>query len=276
MSQSSPKPPSQLVRLLRPLWLAALLTLGFMAQPASALSFAIPPFLPQEELEKSFAPLVEQISQMTGLPITLKTFPSYLAFWQETRSGSPFDIALDAAPTTDFRDQRQHWRVIAKMSGTVTQSLVTGPDNAVLDPSELINKKVAVQPSPSVSALTLYQLFPNPVQQPAVVYVESNRQAAEQVLHGSVDAAIIPTPIAVGYPALNTVTTTNPLPFLAISISPKVTDAQAQAIRDALLNLNKTSQGQALLKASQLRPFEPATNAEYTGQEKLLEGTFGY
>ncbi|WP_407276249.1 phosphate/phosphite/phosphonate ABC transporter substrate-binding protein [Halothiobacillus sp. DCM-1] len=260
---------------LRPFWLGALLALG-LAQPASALSFAIPPFLPQAELEKSFSPLIDQISQMTGLPITLKTFPNYLAFWQETRSGSNFDIALDAAPTTDFRVQRQHWQVIAKMSGTVTQSLVTKGDNAVLDPSELINKKIAVQPSPSVSALTLYQLFPNPVQQPNLIYVESNRQAADEVLAGKVDAAVIPTPIAVGYPDLNTVTTTAPLPFLAISISPKVTAAQAKTLRDALLNLDKTSQGQALLKASQLRPFEAATNAEYAGDEKLLEGTFGY
>ncbi len=276
MPRLLPHLPIKLARLLRPFWLTVVLMASIALQPASALSFAIPPFLPQAELEKSFGPLLEQISQMTGLPIELKTFPSYLAFWQETRTGSPFDMALDSAPITDFRVQRQHWRVIAKLSGTVTQSLVTGPDAAILDPSELINKKIAVQPSPSVSALTLYQLFPNPVQQPEMVYVESNRDAAEKVLKGEVMAAIIPTPIVVGYPNLNTVTTTAPLPFLAVSVGPKVTDAQAKALRNALLDLDKTSTGQALLKASQLRAFEKANNAEYAGDEKLLEGTFGY
>ncbi len=255
---------------------ALVLTGATAAQAAPPLKFAIPPFLPQAELEKSFGPLIEKISSMTGTPLQLETFPNFLAFWQATRTGSPFDIVLDSAPTTDFRAKRQHWQVIAKLSGTVTQSLVTGPNEAVLDPSELINKKIAVQPTPSVSALTLYQLFPNPVQQPELVYVDSNREAAEKVLSGAVMAAVIPTPIAVGYPSLNTVTTTDPLPFLAVSVSPNVPPATVQALQKALLNLDKTPSGEALLKASQPRPFEKASNADYAGDEKLLEGTFGY
>lgn len=258
------------------LWIS--LTLAAFSAPAhaAALKFAIPPFLPQAEIEKSFTPLVAKLSELTGTPIEIETFPNYLAFWQATRTGSPFDIALDAAPTTDFRVQRQHWHVIAKLTGTVTQSLVTGPDNAVLDPSELINKKIAVQPSPSVSALTLYQLFPNPVQQPILVMKESNRDAADAVLKGEVNAAIIPTPIAAGYPDLNTVTTTAPLPFLAVSVSPNVPPATAKALQNALISLSQTPAGEALLKASQLRAFTLANDLEYAGNEKLLEGTFGY
>ncbi len=256
---------------------ALFLSLAFAASAqAAALKFAIPPFLPQAEIEKSFNPLIAKISALTSTPIEIETFPNYLAFWQATRTGSPFDVALDAAPTTDFRVQRQHWHVIAKLSGTVTQSLVTGPDNAVLDPSELINKKIAVQPSPSVSALTLYQLFPNPVQQPILVTVESNRDAADAVLSGKVDAAIIPTPIAAGYPNLNTVTTTAPLPFLAVSVSPNVPPATAKALQQALISLGETPAGEALLKASQLRAFTSANDQEYAGSDKLLEGTFGY
>lgn len=243
---------------------------------AAALQFAIPPFLPKAELEKSFGPLVQRISELSGTPMEIKVFPNFLAFWEQTRAGSPFDVALDSAPITDFRVQRQHWRVIAKLSGTVTQSLVTGPNNAVLDPSELINKKIAVQPSPSVSALTLYQLFPNPVQQPQLVYVDSNRDAAEAVKSGKVAAAVIPTPIAAGYPSLNLVTTTAPLPFLAVSVSPNVSPEVAKALQSALIRLGETPSGEALLKQSQLRNFTKATNSEYAGQDKLLEGTFGY
>jgi phosphonate transport system substrate-binding protein len=255
------------------LWLCFVMS---VSAEAAALKFAIPPFLPKAELEKSFGPLVQKLSEMTGTPIDLEVFPNYLAFWQETRTGSPFDIALDAAPTTDFRVARQHWHVIAKLSGTVTQSLVTGPNDAVLDPSELINKKIAVQPSPSVSALTLYQLFPNPVQQPQLVFVDSNRAAAEAVKAGEVAAAVIPTPIAAGYPSLNVVTTTAPLPFLAVSVSPNVSPEVAKSLQSALIRLSETPEGEALLQQSQLRAFTKATDSDYAGQEKLLEGTFGY
>lgn len=255
------------------LWLCSVVS---VSAQAAALKFAIPPFLPEAELEKSFGPLVQKLSEMTGTPIDLKVFPNYLAFWQETRTGSPFDIALDSAPTTDFRVQRQHWHVIAKLSGTVTQSLVTGPNDPVLDPSELINKKIAVQPSPSVSALTLYQLFPNPVQQPLLVFVDSNRAAADAVKSGEAAAALIPTPIAAGYPSLNVVTTTAPLPFLAVSVSPSVSPMVAKSLQSALIGLSETPAGEALLKQSQLRAFTAATDSDYAGQEKLLEGTFGY
>lgn len=255
------------------LWLCFVMS---VSAEAAALKFAIPPFLPKAELEKSFGPLVQKLSEMTGTPIDLEVFPNYLAFWQETRTGSPFDIALDAAPTTDFRVARQHWHVIAKLSGTVTQSLVTGPNDAVLDPSELINKKIAVQPSPSVSALTLYQLFPNPVQQPQLVFVDSNRAAAEAVKAGEVAAAVIPTPIAAGYPSLNVVTTTAPLPFLAVSVSPNVSPEVAKSLQSALIRLSETPEGEAMLQQSQLRAFTKATDSDYAGQEKLLEGTFGY
>jgi phosphonate transport system substrate-binding protein len=253
------------------------LLLALLAPAANAaLKFAIPPFLPQAEEERAFAPLVQSLSEQVGVPMEIVTFPNFLAFWQATRTGSPFDIALDSAPVSDFRVERQHWHIIAKLNGTVTQSLVTGPKEVVLDPSELINKKIAVQPTPSVSALTLYQLFPNPVQQPILVFKDSNREAAEAVLSGEVDAAIIPTPIAAGYPALNLVTTTKPIPFLAVSVSPNVPPSVVSALQKALVDLDKTPAGQELLKKSQLRAFEVANDHEYAGDSKLLEGTFGY
>ncbi len=247
------------------------------AAHADTLKMAIPPFLPPQEILKAFQPLADYIGQQTGTTVQLVTFNSYLGFWQATHTGSKgFDMALDSAPVTDFRVQRFQWRVIAKMQGKVTQSLVTGPDTLIVDPSELINKKVAVQPSPSVSALLLYQLFPNPVQQPTLVFETTNRDAAKAVLDGKAKAAVIPTPIAAGYPNLNLVTTTKPVPFLAISVSPNVSPALADKLRQAFIQMADTTKGEDILKASQLSRFVTANDADYSGQAQLLEGTYGY
>jgi len=257
-----------------------LLTLFFGLLPraeAETLRMAIPPFFAQQEILKSFKPWADYIAKQSGTQIQLVTFPNYLAFWQATRNGSKgFDVALDSAPLTDFRDQRQHWHVIAKMQGVVTQSLVTGPNTLVVDPKELINKKVAVQPSPSVSALLLYQLFPNPVQQPVLVFEATSRDAAKAVIDGKAKAAVIPTPIAAGYPNLNLVTTTKSVPFLAISVAPSVDDATASKLRKALIDMADSAQGEKILKASRLSRFVPSDNADYAGQAQLLEGTYGY
>lgn len=254
------------------------LFLGLLPQAqADALKLAIPPFFPQQEIIKAFQPLADYLTKQSGTQVQLVTFPNYLAFWQATRNGSKgFDVALDSAPITDFRVQRQQWRVIAKMQGVVTQSLVTGPDNLIIDPNELINKKVAVQPSPSVSALLLYQLFPNPVQQPVLVFETTSRDAAKAVLDGKAKAAVIPTPIAAGYPNLNLVTTTKPIPFLAFSVAPSVDAATAQALRKALIGMADSTTGEQILKASQLSRFVPASDKDYAGESKLLEGTYGY
>ena len=254
------------------------LTLGSAAaQAQDALELAIAPFLPESELAEAYTPFAEHLSSEIGQPVELKLYPSYLAFWEATRSGSnDYDIVLDAAPVTDFRAQRQNWRVIARFDGEVTQSLVTREDDLVFSPTELVNEPVAVQPSPSVSALVLYQLFPNPVQQPRLVFRETNRDVAEAVINEEVRAAVMPTPLVGGYRELYTVMTTETLPFLAFSVSPGVAPRTADALQNALISFGDTEQGQQILRSQNLTDIVRANNRLYRDHSELLQGTYGY
>lgn len=253
------------------------LTLGAAsAQAADTLKLAIAPFLAEAELSEAYTPVADYLSQRLGHTVELQLFPSYLAFWEATRSGSDFDIALDAAPVTDFRVQRQNWQVIARFDGEVTQSLVTHEDDLIFSPKELVNKKVAVQPSPSVSALVLYQLFPNPVQQPTLVFQKTNRDVAEAVLSGDVRAGVLPTPLVGGYPGLNPVVTTKPLPFLGFSVSPDLNKRTTEALKQALLSFGRSEEGQQILESQSLTDIVPANNRYYAGNAELLVGTYGY
>lgn len=253
------------------------LTLGAAsAQAQEALEFAIAPFLPENELTEAYTPVAEYLSDEIGQPVELKVYPSYLAFWEATRGGSDYDIVLDAAPVTDFRAQRQDWRVLARFDGEVTQSLVTREDDLVFSPTELVNEPVAVQPSPSVSALVLYQLFPNPVQQPRLVFRETNRDVAQAVIDEEVRAAVMPTPLVGGYRELYTVMTTESLPFLAFSVSPGVAPRTANALQDALLSFGDTAEGQQILRSQNLTDIVRANNRLYRGHSELLQGTYGY
>ncbi|MFP4639912.1 MAG: phosphate/phosphite/phosphonate ABC transporter substrate-binding protein [Guyparkeria sp.] len=253
------------------------LTLASMqAHAEDALKFAIAPFLPEAELVEAYTPVAEHISRQIDQPVELQLFPSYLAFWEATRGGSEFDLALDSAPVTDFRIQRQGWRVIARFEGEVTQSLVTHEDDLIFSPDELVNKRVAVQPTPSVSALVLYQLFPNPVKQPKLVFHETNRDVAEAVLNGEVRAAVMPTPLVGGYGELNTVVTTDTLPFLAFSVSPEVHPNTADALESALVSFGQSDKGQEILESNNLTEIVRANDNLYRGHSELLEGTYGY
>ena len=254
----------------------ALLLTTVPAQANDPLQMAIAPFLPEAELSEAYTPIADYLSRRLGQPVELKLFPNYLSFWEATRGGSDFDIALDAAPVTDFRVQRQDWQVVARFDGEVTQSLVTRDDDLVLSPKELVNKRVAVQPSPSVGALVLYQLFPNPVQQPTLVFEQTNRDVATAVLEGKARAGVIPTPLVGGYPGLYPVVTTEPLPFLGFSVSPKINERTRKALKQALLSFPETEEGQRILEEQRLTDIVPASNRYYRGNAELLVGTYGY
>ncbi|MCL7744797.1 phosphate/phosphite/phosphonate ABC transporter substrate-binding protein [Guyparkeria hydrothermalis] len=254
----------------------ALLVAAMPAQASTPLQMAIAPFLPEPELKEVYTPVAEYLSRRLGQPVELKLFPNYLSFWEATRGGSDFDVALDAAPVTDFRVQRQNWQVVARFDGEVTQSLVTRDDDLVLSPKELVNQRVAVQPSPSVGALVLYQLFPNPVQQPTLVFEQTNRDVATAVLEGKARAGVIPTPLVGGYAGLYPVVTTEPLPFLGFSVSPKVNERTRKALKQALLSFPETEEGQRILEEQSLTDIVPASNRYYAGKAELLIGTYGY
>ena len=276
-STATHRHPSRLPRLAS--FLAGALALLLTTVPAQAndsLQMAIAPFLPEAELSEAYTPIADYLSRRLGQPVELKLFPNYLSFWEATRGGSDFDIALDAAPVTDFRVQRQDWQVVARFDGEVTQSLVTRDDDLVLSPKELVNKRVAVQPSPSVGALVLYQLFPNPVQQPTLVFEQTNRDVATAVLEGKARAGVIPTPLVGGYPGLYPVVTTEPLPFLGFSVSPKINERTRKALKQALLSFPETEEGQRILEEQRLTDIVPASNRYYRGNAELLVGTYGY
>ncbi|MFO7809142.1 phosphate/phosphite/phosphonate ABC transporter substrate-binding protein [Guyparkeria sp.] len=255
---------------------AALLITALPAKAEETLRMAIAPFLPQAELNEAYAPVADYLSRRLGETVELELFPNYLSFWEATRGGSNFEIALDAAPVTDFRVQRQNWQVIARFDGEVTQSLVTREDDLILSPKELVNQRVAVQPSPSVGALVLYQLFPNPVQQPTLVFERTNRDVATAVLEGKARAGVIPTPLVGGYTGLYPVITTEPLPFLGFSVSPELNDRTRKALQQALLSFAETEEGQRILEEQELTDVVPANNRYYAGNAELLVGTYGY
>lgn len=256
--------------------LAGCLLMATGLAQAATYKLAIPPFLPQAEMKAEYAKMADYLGKATGHTIELVVASSYLGFWEGARKGDGYDLTFDNAPMIDFRVQRQSFTVLAKVAGVVSQSLVTRGDVAILDAQELIGKPVATIASPNLSALVLFQMFSNPMRQPNFKYADNARDAVDMLTKGKVEAALIPTPIAILYDNLNVVTTSKQVPHLAIAAAPSVpTDVQAK-IRQALVNASKTPEGQAMLKMLNTAGFESASNATYQGFSDLLKGTYGY
>lgn len=264
-----------------PRLLGALLALALMlatsaASGAAPLRLVVQPILPAAQTREVYGALASYLTQTTGRQVRLVTAQNFLTYWETMKRGTSYDLILDAAHFTDFRDQRMGYTVLAKIPDTVTYSLVTANDTLLFGPNELIGKKVACLPSPSLGAVRLSQMFPNPLRQPILVEVTNSIQAIKMVLAGKVEAAMVPTPLLNEYRNLNVVTTSPPVPHIALSAAPDVSAATRDAIRKALLDADKTPQGRHMLKVLNFPRFVAANNATYKGFAKLLEGVWGY
>jgi len=247
------------------------------ASQAAGYTLAIQPILPQKELKKRFLPLADYLSQEIGQPITITTQRNFLFYWTKMRRKKEgFDLVLDAAHFTDYRIKTQGYTVLAKLPDTVSFSIVTSEDNFILDQEELIGLRVATMPSPSLGALRLEELFPNPVRTPFYIWEHNTTVAVEKILSGEIDAAIIPTRLASAYNNLNTVLTTEPVPHMGLSASPDVPAEIIEKIRQALLNASTKENGKRMLNKLKMNSFEAASSETYDGYASLLKDVFGY
>ena len=265
--------------LLKRLAFLACLTLPGLMSPLSAMAaeytLIVQPIQSADTTRKAYQPLADYLSKATGQKIKLVTAINFVSYWQTMKSGQ-YDLVLDAAHFTGYRINKMKYVPLAKILNVVSFSLVTHEDNPVLETKELVGKKVALLSSPSLDALRLASLFPNPMRQPIIIRVDDSAQAARMIKEKKVFAAMVPTPMVSAFPFLNTVQTTAQVPHMALSASPRVPANVRQKIKAALLNASQTDAGKALLAKLNLPGFEPATVKQYAGYGKLLRSVFGY
>jgi hypothetical protein len=258
------------------LWLAIASPVT-LAEPVVLL---IQPILTEEQTRKAFAPLCAYIAKHVGRGCEIQTSPNFMAYWDKVRRNDGFQFVLDAAHFTDWRMQKHGFHVMAKMPDAVSYTLIASKDALILDNDELIGKTVATLGPPSIGAARLTAMFPNPARQPRVVEVASSEAAIDLIAKGRVHAAILPTPfvsqqMARGAPIL-VVSTTEPIPHIALSAAASVDTGTRAGLQKALVNAVNTPDGQAMLKAIGFERFESATPEIYAGHRRILKEYWGY
>lgn len=262
--------------------LLVLLSIAIFASPlyaADTLRLMVQPVLNEAQTRKAFAPLAAFLANVSGRPVEIVTAPNFLAYWDRL-SRHNYDLALDAAHFTDWRVQKFGFDILGKVPGTVSYSLITLDDNPILDPNELIARRVATLGSPSIGAARLNALFPNPVRKPLIMEVDSAEQGVEWLAAKKVDAAILPTPLVSQEMArrgnIAVVLTTDPIPHIALSASPRLAATLRDNLRRALLAAHRSPEGKAMLKKIGFERFDAATPSVYAGQANILKEYWGF
>jgi len=261
---------------IKTLTLATLLLL-FPAMNAVAKQYSlfVQPVQSEEETEKAYAPLASYLANQTGESFQIRTTLNFVTYWQLMRRGD-FDLVLDAAHFTDYRVKKMGYVVLAKLPDTVSYSLVTDESTLLFDADELIGKRIATAPSPSLGGVRLTQIYPNILRQPITVPTNNFSDALNMLRKKKIAAALVPTPLIKNDSTVNTVLTTEPVPHMALSASKKLTRDLRNKIRKALLNADKTPEGKDMLKKINLPRFDAASARIYDGYANMLEDLWGY
>lgn len=224
----------------------------------------------------AFSPLAEYLSEASGHRLILQVPDSALEHWQAMGKRDDYHLVLEEGHFTDYRVQSLDYRVLAKVAGVLGFSVVTGPATVFVEPDELFGEPVATPAPPSLAALRLAELFPDPIRAPLLVEVGSYDEGVRRVINGDVTAAIIPSSMVREHPQLNVAMSTQQGPGLALSASPAVPAEAREVIRRAFLAARDIDAGRRALASAHMDGFEPASAALYEGYARLLRGTWGY
>jgi ABC-type phosphate/phosphonate transport system substrate-binding protein len=262
------------------LWITMLGAAQAVPAADRGLVLAVQPVLSEAQTKKAFEPLARYLSRATGEPVTVKTWPNFMAYWSDMLHDPQNTLYFDAAHFTAYRASKFHDHVLAKVPATVSYSLIVRDDKIVFDPSELTGKTVATLGAPSIGAARLNGMFPNPSRQPIMIEVPDSQAGVQMVLDGKVEAAIIPTPIVaqrMGQGAhISVVTTTEPIPHIALSASAGVSPKAQKEIRQAMVDAINRPDGQLMLKKIGFPKFDPASASVYKGQQNILKTYWGF
>ena len=252
------------------------LSLSALFQPAMAatLDFAIQPILGEEETRKSFQPLADFFAGITGDEVKIHTARDFPEYWVNQKKNNPYEIMMDNAFFTDYRNEKAGWTSIAKIPGLVSYTLIVTADNAVFEADELVGQKIASLMPPAPSGIFLGQMFRNPLRQPYITPTNSSEESLQYLLDGKVMAAIIPTPLVnmalQEGKDLVVVKTSVQIPHVAISVSPNMSEEMRDKLRTALLEADKNDVGKAMLEKLGFTNFEPADPSGYAGLMQYL------
>jgi phosphonate transport system substrate-binding protein len=247
------------------------------SQEAPVYVFAVYPLHNPAKLLAAYQPIVDHVNRrLQGAQLALEASRDYAAFEAKVQDRRPELILPN--PLQALRAMRRGYHVIARVGDPAEFRglFIVRRDSRITRPADLKGSAVAY-PSPTAHAaciLPQWFLHTRGVDVRRDIenlYVGSQESAILNAYQGRVAAAATwSTPWRVflrEHPAeaaeLKVIWETEPVMANAVMVRDDVPADLAARVREALLELGATAEGQALLGASEVSGFHPATDRDY-------------
>ena len=246
--------------------LGLLLALQLSAAQAEELKFGFTPVLGQAEMVKEFQPLMDYMTNSTGIKVTLYIAKSYGDLREQMEAGkvdigsfSPFAY-VDAVKGGKVKIIAQS---ILDHSAFYKGLIISRKDSGIKDLAGLKGKRFAFVDPKSASgyvyprAMLIEKGFDPDKFFKETIFAGGHDKVIASILEGKVDAgAIYDGAIAIAKgkglktEELTTLASTDPIPHDAIVVKTDLDDATTQKIQKALIDLERTDEGKAVIAKS--------------------------
>lgn len=253
------------------IFLLCLLVLAGQVAKAEPLNFTfgIVPQQSADKLARLWGPILQQISEETGLRVSFKTAPNIPAFESRLAAGE-YDFAyMNPYHYTVFNQTSGYLALARARDKRIKGILVVRKDSEIKQLADLEGSTLA---------------FPAPAAFAASILSQSNLKSAGvkfQSKYVSSHDSVYRTVAKGLYPAgggvvrtlnnveaeirdqLRVLWTSRGYTPHAIAVHPRVNKQDAQALQQALVNLEQKAEGAALLKGIKIKGFEIARDSDW-------------
>lgn len=239
------------------------------------LGLLVHPVYPPEQARLVFQPLVEYLNESTDLTFELEVARNFHRYWLESRRGDVPALVLEDAHLSAWRMEQFGYRPLVTARGGKTYSLLTSGALADDPLPAFVGRRIASLPSPSLGYLLLADWFSNPLQQPQIMSTATSwLDAVEMVFSAEAEAAIAPDTLVSKYPNLYPIAISPELPGLTLTASPEIPEDIADALTEALTQLQENPDYQAVLFELDIDGFDASDPDDFEDLEEWLDPIF--
>ncbi len=225
------------------------------------------PIISSIALFKRFAPLSSYIGRELNRDVVLETARDFPTFVQRTAQRR-YDIVFTAPHFALLAADSGKYRVVASLRKDLVGYIVVRADSPIQSVAALAGKRVATPPRPAIITQSGMDYLNHRLATPAsFVAYQSHNAAYQAVLGGDADAAVVSVnavnkALGKGLP-LRRIGSTPPLPNMAVLVASDLPAETDRRLQQALVAMDRTPDGRAVLKAVGFPGFRAADNADY-------------
>lgn len=247
---------------------------------SDVLVFTSPPRETAEEAELTYKPIAEYLSRVTGKRVVYK-YPGTWGVYRTEMLNDAYDIVFDGPHFVDYRVQKLHHNVLAKLPEIHEFVIIVRQDDKVQSPAELAGKTFCSQSPPNLGSLIVLSQFHNASRQPILVPTKGWKEIYDGVMARRCVGGVMPLANLEKFDQdekhTRIIFKNRGIPNQAFTASSRVAPEDQAKIAAALTAPEATVPTERLRARFNVTDrLVTSSNAEYAGISEYLRGEFGF